>query len=205
MPVQYTCAQCGAPFLAPPSRRGVFCSVRCMAASRRRTLETRFWQSVDDEASPRGCWPWRGTVGAHGYGLISAESRRSLRAHRVSWQLHHGPIPAGLFVCHRCDNPGCVNPAHLFLGTAADNTRDMMRKGRGYVQRPDYRERLRSVSVRGERVNTARLTADQVREIRRRYAAGGISQTALADEYGVTQTQVSQIVSRKSWRHVADP
>jgi hypothetical protein len=111
-------------------------------------------------------------------------------AHRYSWELHFGPVPAGLQVCHHCDNRGCVRPDHLFLGTPADNTRDMCEKGRqGHRSSP------------GEKNGFAKLTNDQVLEIRRR-TANGETGTTLARELGVSNSAISGIVLRKSWRHI---
>ncbi len=98
----------------------------------------RFWPKVD-RRGPDECWEWKAARQAEGYGKMFTTNRcRPERAHRVSWVLHHGPIPDGMFVLHRCDNPPCVNPAHLFLGTNLDNIEDMGRKGR---HRGRYSER----------------------------------------------------------------
>lgn len=77
-----------------------------------------------------GCWLWFKNAGKHGHGLLRHGSGSAFLAHRVSWEIHRGPIPKGLFVCHKCDTPQCINPDHLFTGTPRDNTRDMMNKGR---------------------------------------------------------------------------
>lgn len=94
-------------------------------------LDQRFWRDVMPEPNS-GCWIWIGSTKPNGYGHISDRSngRKSIYAHRVSWELHHGVIPDGMIVCHKCDFPQCVNPDHLFLGSHADNMRDCSRKGR---------------------------------------------------------------------------
>jgi len=136
-----------------------------------------------------GCWIWMGRWGKNGYGTHEQGNRREY-AHRSSWKMYRGPIPVGLSVLHSCDTPPCVNPAHLFLGTDADNGRDRDQKGRH-----GYRRHL------GVEHGMARLTDDTVREIRARYAAGE-TQVALSREYGVRQTQISNVVLRRSWAHV---
>lgn len=94
-------------------------------------VKQRFWAKVNVGADTE-CWPWTAYRGLAGYGQFAFHRRRLEQAHRVAWQLTYGPIPPGLFICHRCDNPPCVNPRHLFLGTRTDNVRDMWSKGRAY-------------------------------------------------------------------------
>jgi len=128
----------------------------------------------------RGCRVWLGHVDEWGYGRARFDGR-IIRTHRVAWELAHGPIPEGMRVLHRCDNPPCCNPDHLFLGTDRDNAADRDAKGRGRLNR-----------------GNPKLTPDQVRDIRRRHAAGE-SQTALARSFPVRQTTISEIIHRRLW------
>jgi hypothetical protein len=150
-----------------------------------RPLQERFWEKVR-VGDPDECWPWLAGIEKNGYGRISLGRRCEgrIRAHRLAWTLSHGPITDGLYVLHRCDNPCCCNPAHLFLGTAAENSADMVRKNR---------------QARGERVATAKLTYQKAREIRRLYAAGQHSQRELARRFGVHQGAIWQILHHKIW------
>jgi hypothetical protein len=155
----------------------------------RRPLLERFLAKVTKTNS---CWLWNGARQKRtGHGIYRDENHRQTSAHRVSWMLLVGPIPEGLWVLHDCpggDNPRCVNPDHLFLGTPQDNLADMRSKGR---------------QARGEKHGHAKLSEEDVRSIRRRYATGEAKQQELADEYKVGQGIISQIIHRKLWSHVA--
>jgi hypothetical protein len=164
------------------------------AAGMRPSLAERFWSHVE---RGEGCWLWTGSRQyGHRYGLTTVAGKTRL-AHRVAWELTNGPIPDGLYVCHRCDNPPCVRPDHLFLGTPSVNNLDAVAKRHNiHAAAP---ERL----ARGERVNTAKLTEDDVRAIRARAAAGGVTYRQLADEYGLRDVKgIYLIVNRRTWRHV---
>lgn len=140
-----------------------------------------------------GCWLFVGTANQHGYGIVKADgTHRKIFAHRVSWEKHRGPIPAGLFVCHHCDVPACVNPAHLFLGTAKDNTADMWRKGRG-----------RSGGPGGEDHYAAKLTAEDVDRIRALSLTRPIPE--LAKQYGLGRSHVWAIARGVKWRKHKSP
>jgi HNH endonuclease len=189
------CPTCGQQFFVIPSRikegRGKYCSNPCYYQSKERTLPERFWSKVLVGDGPTSCWLWTGNRDSHGYGTLSKTRRgKRLKAHRVSWMIHHGPIPEGLAVCHNCpggDNPLCVRPDHLFLGTPRANMLDAVTKG----QMP-----------RGERSGSAKLTTQQVLDIRHRYAEGTVTQPQLAKEHNVTNSLISMIITRKRWSHI---
>lgn len=131
-----------------------------------------------------GCWEWTaGKQSTFGYGMISLDRKRGTTAHRVSWMLFRGPIPEGMFVCHKCDNPPCVNPDHLFLGTQQDNMTDKVRKNR---------------HLPGERHPGAKLTADQVRAIR----LDNRNRDEIARDYSMTRSSIEKIQLGQTWRSV---
>lgn len=147
----------------------------------------RFMRLVSIPQDRAGCWEWRGTKALEGYGNFSVAGR-TVRAHRWLYAQLNGETPDELVIRHRCDNPCCVNPLHLEVGTHADNCRDKMQRGR----MPDRR---------GERHHGARLTESQVLEIRRR-ASTGETYRALGQEFGVVPAHVGKIVQRVSWGHL---
>ena len=156
----------------------------------------RFWSYVNKNFSSSRCWEWTGTKTEFGYGhfnLWRNGKTINLKSHRVSWFLSFGAIPQGKFICHKCDNPACVNPNHLFVGTHKENMADMAKKGRNRSAIP---------RVHGAKHPLHKLTAEQVREIKQRYSSGGISQGQLASEYGVTRARIQLVVSGKGWKYL---
>jgi len=146
----------------------------------------RFWSFVD-ERGPDDCWEWQGHHIRKGYGQYTVREPLQMLAHRVAWELHHKQeVPEGMCVCHTCDNPPCVNPAHLYLGTHTDNMRDRAERGR---------------SAKGSQNGNAKLTEDQVREIRQLRQAGW-KYRQLAVRFGITPTTACQITHRTHWRHI---
>lgn len=148
----------------------------------------RFWENVD-RRGPDDCWLWRLRPSAQGYGMFGLQ-RTVMGAHRVSLTIAKGPIPKGMFACHTCDVRMCVNPAHLWAGTGADNAADMVAKGRG--RGPNYR---------GEKVGTSKLTESEVREVLA-LIDGGMKIAAIGRQFGVTPQAISRIKSGLNWSWV---
>lgn len=167
------CLNCGARFmkrLADIRRtKHNMCSKKCSGEFWAKLAIDRFWASTTHAKS--GCWEWTGARNKDGYGILR-RSGKGARAHRVAWELFHGPISDGLRVCHRCDNPPCVNPAHLFLGTPRDNARDMRAKGRAFQKITPGQKRLilESPLSSFKVANSTNVGARRIREIRREHA-----------------------------------
>ncbi len=193
--VELVCANCGATFGVQPCyvQRYRFCSPSCRSAAQEGSLAQRFWGKVakkdDDE-----CWEWLGArtsppPGARtkGYGHLGRGGRGQghVKATHVSWEIHFGPVPEGLWLLHTCDNPGCVNPAHLFLGDAIANVADMMAKGRH-----------NPVSFPGESNPSAKLTRAQVDAIR----LDERTHAVIAEAYGIGKSTVGNIRRGATWR-----
>jgi len=178
---------CGQPVPTPkfPSRQRRFINHH---HQRPRPSADRFWEKVD-KRGPDDCWLWQGAKQPGGYGSFWTGKKQD-GAHRFSYELHNGPIPPDTDVCHSCDNPACVNPAHLWLGSRTDNMQDCSRKGRAKS----------GIHIGADNVN-AKLTEAQVREIRQRYTAGEIGPN-LAREYGVSHQVIYAVIHRKTWTHV---
>lgn len=153
------------------------------------TLIQRFWNKVNIE-TPDKCWEWTGCRTPLGYGIlmlpsIDGSKRKRIFAHRYSWDIHYGSLPQELSVCHHCDNPPCINPNHLFLGTTADNLRDMALKGR---------------SQQGEKHHNVKITEATIIEIRR--LSEHMSMPEIAKSLGLQYLYVWHIVRRKKWKHI---
>ena len=174
------------------------------------TPDERFWSRVRKTDT---CWLWTGVLDNHGYGRMKINDK-STGAHRYSYMIHKGKIGDGLFVCHTCDNPACVNPSHLYAGTAADNAND--RGVRGRTARGDKSPtRLNMESVVrgsqhhwakgkeecrvGEKNGREKLNRESVEKIKSMFATGNYRKTELGRIFGVTETVIRNVVTGKSW------
>jgi hypothetical protein len=164
-------------------------NIRFTQEQQRASLERRFWICVRRNGK-NGCWRWVGFIDRDGYGVLGAPARKNknLRAHRVAWLLHNGPVPPGLWVLHHCDNPPCCNPKHLWVGTPRENALDMIRKNR-------------HGAPKGAKHYAAKLTAAGVRDARKRFKQGE-TLTALAIEYQVSTSTLGEAVHRYTWKSV---
>jgi len=216
-PLYVPCEFCQTPYRTFPSAVGrqKYCSPDCRKQSRQSQCvpaEARFWKHVSKTES---CWNWTGARNKTGYGSFGIEKGNIVLAHRFSYELHFAPVPEGMLVCHQCDNPSCIRPDHLFLGTPRENSQDMVNKGRSVKGRPETYERLDRIRqsgddhfsrrcpekvLRGERNGASKLTDASVAEIRHRYEEGNISQSALASEFSVSQRTIWRVVINLSYK-----
>jgi len=182
------CAYCDTPIYRYPyqlrSQVRAYCSRACMSRHYCTPVYVRLLQNIDYVSSPDGCWLWKGPILKTGYGRICSK-RKNFSTHRVSYEYHHGIIPFGMNVLHKCDVRHCVNPKHLFLGTHQDNMDDCVAKGR---------------TTHGRNHPNARLTEGDIRAIRELSAS--MSQKQLAAQFGVHFTTVGQILRGQTWTHV---
>lgn len=153
----------------------------------------KFWAKVNIKSND-DCWEWKGPRNYQGYGVFNHRNTTT-RAHRKSWELTNGPIPEGMVICHKCDNPSCVNPNRLFVGTRADNNADMVSKGRqrhnpGKSHFPIYK---------GEKHPCAKLTQADVDRIRSLHDNGKYKNVTLAEIYNCNQRTIGHIVNRTRW------
>jgi hypothetical protein len=188
----------------------------------------RFWAKVnkDGPTMPRmetPCWAWIPSKIPADYGRLKVSGKLH-KSHRVSWTLHNGAIPKdrghhGICVCHHCDNPSCVNPAHLFLGTHIDNVRDRELKGRrtppsgnrhwtrskpeSLARGDSHRSRTKPETLsRGDSHGMSKLTSSKVVEIRAIYDIGGISAISIGKRFGLAKSTIQSVLKRKTWKHV---
>ena len=149
------------------------------------TPKQRFWKYVDKKSNDK-CWNWTGCCDKDGYGHIGVNGKL-IRSHRFSWILKNGTVPDEIYVLHKCDNPKCVNPSHLFLGTQQDNIKDKIYKNR---------------QAKGEKNGSSKLTVNQVKQIRHLCREGQLTQVKIGKIFHINQTTVSRICTIKNWRHI---
>jgi len=200
MSIVILCKNCQKSFttyLSEIQRGRKFCSKSCVLKKRKnnqlkntnqkRSLVERFFIQISKQNHKNNCWIWEGLKNQQGYGRMRS-NYEDIMTHRFSWELHFGEIPKNLWICHHCDNPSCVNPSHLFLGTPQDNAIDRSNKNRNRNQN-------------GSKHNMVKLNEKNVLIIRSELAAG-VSGYKLAKKFNVSVMTISNIKLRKNWKHI---
>lgn len=206
--IKYTCLRCNKDFEKKSFQtKGKFCSIKCIKfIGNKDTLKSRLnkgpWQLATEEeklsllkknfdriiVKKDGCWDTKKKCFDSGYFSINTGKRKSILAHRVSWMIYKGPIPDGLWVLHRCDNPRCTNPDHLFLGTPSDNMRDCINKNR---KNPPFGSSHYNVLLNDDKVKDIRILIEQ-----------GYSQSNIGKKFNVSPSTIQNIADGKTWKHV---
>jgi len=181
------CKLCNNIFTVNPWSPKVFCTAYCGYKNRKKTIQERFNEKVLPP-NENGCMLWIGGKGKQGHGRFEYNNRLG-GAHRYSYELHIGEITKGMFVCHKCDIPSCVNPEHLFLGSPKDNMIDAKNKGRGNCGR-------------FENHGSAKLSKEEVKQIRDLYNSNIYSQAELSRLYNIKPPAMGSIVHNKTWRNI---
>lgn len=172
-----------------------------------KTIEQKFWPKVNkDGPTPihvpgiGKCWLWTGATDRYGYGNLKSFGKGL--AHRISFEIKNGLIEHGKSICHRCDNPACVNPDHLFIGTHKENMMDAAKKGRMASGERNGTKTKPETRPRGELCSFAKLNEHAVKELRKEYSMGGITMEKIALKHGITTVTAWKVINRKSWAHI---
>jgi len=198
----HVCPWCKKEYV-PKRKSRKFCSNSCSAKNthkqRRKPIEEKLWPHL--KITDSGCWEWQRAKDWDGYGALGWQRVGKLeqKAHRIAWILTFGEIPDGMLVCHKCDNPPCCNPMHLFCGTNKDNTQDCIQKGRFKAGSDSNGNK-----ARGERASKSKLTESDVHYIREHCVLRSrqCGATVMGRKFGVSKAAILAIIHRKSWSHV---
>ena len=184
------CLNCGNPV---KKTTNTTCSKRCSNLikwqKKRGDIKEHLKKKIinySEKCDVSGCWNWKMAKNSRGYAEISHNAKKE-RANRISYQAFKGEVPSHLFICHTCDNPACVNPDHLYIGTHQNNVDDKLKRNK---------------QPRGEEIKLAKLTEKDILKIRELWEKRYMSQQKIADQFGVIQTTISRIVLRQTWKHI---